>query len=99
MYSNQKLLHPRYEKVIILSLIHNFPTTEVIKRKSLHHYSYQTEPIIINLFPDMHGNVDYMVGDTRVICNPKGYPIWLWRFDDHEVGRCRSRSPASAPHP
>jgi hypothetical protein len=29
----------------------------------------------------MHNNFDYLVGDTRVMCNPKGYPGENSEFD------------------
>jgi hypothetical protein len=32
----------------------------------------------------MHQQFDYMVGDTRVVCNPRGYPGEV-EFDDNFI--------------
>ena len=36
----------------------------------------------------VHNNFDYMIGDTRVICNPRGYEMYQENFEfkpDFEV--------------
>ncbi|MGR9197569.1 metallophosphoesterase [Rhizobium leguminosarum] len=44
------------------------------------HFASDLEPLIHDLRPELwvhghiHARADYMIGDTRVICNPRGYP-------------------------
>jgi Icc-related predicted phosphoesterase len=76
---------PKDAKVVVCS--HHAPSHlsihEIYKRDTLMNGGYSSDlsefildhpRIKLWTHGHMHNNFDYMIGDTRVVCNPKGYP-------------------------
>jgi hypothetical protein len=83
---------PEDAKVVVCS--HHAPSHmsihEIYKRDTLMNGGYSTDMsefildrprIKVWTHGHMHNNFDYLVGDTRVICNPHGYPGENDQFD------------------
>jgi hypothetical protein len=83
---------PEDAKVVICS--HHAPSHlsihEIYKNETLMNGGYSTDMsefildrprIKVWTHGHMHNNFDYLVGDTRVICNPHGYPGENDQFD------------------
>jgi Icc-related predicted phosphoesterase len=76
---------PKDAKIVVVS--HHAPSSlsihEIYKRDTLMNGGYSSDlsefildcpQIKLWTHGHMHNNFDYMIGDTRVVCNPKGYP-------------------------
>ena len=82
LYITTELAKPFEGKTVVVT--HHAPSEKSIAPRFAMHpatpaYASNLEQIMLDYKPvlwthgHMHNNFDYMVGDTRVVCNPRGY--------------------------